>query len=50
MQYAVLTIEFISKKYGVTGERLNALSRLHIRMAIMSSGYVQSEQVLIDLD
>lgn len=50
MQYAVLTIEFILKKYGVNGERLNALSKQHIRMAIMSSGYVQSELVLIDLD
>lgn len=50
MQYATLTINFILKKYGVNGERLNALSRQHIRMAIMSSGYVQSELVLIDLD
>lgn len=50
MQYAILTIEFILKKYGVNGERFNALSKQHIRMAIMSSGYVQSELVLIDLD
>lgn len=50
MQYAVLTIEFILKKYGFNGERLNALSKQHIRMAIMSSGYIQSELVLINVD
>ncbi|MFJ5563201.1 AAA family ATPase [Lysinibacillus xylanilyticus] len=50
MQYAVLTIEFVLKKYGFKGERLNGLSKQHIRMAIMSSGYIQSELVLIDLD
>lgn len=50
MQYVTLTIEYILKRYGYKKEQLNGLGKNHLKMAIINSGYIQSELALMDIE
>ncbi|WP_391205447.1 AAA family ATPase [Psychrobacillus sp. L4] len=50
MQYVTLTIEYIMKKFGYLGDNLSTLTKNQIKQAIINSGYIQSELILLDID
>ena len=50
MQYVTLTIEYILKNYGYFSENIQLLNKSHFKKAIINSGYIQSELVLLEFD
>ncbi|WP_036217490.1 AAA family ATPase [Lysinibacillus sphaericus] len=50
MQYVTLSIEYILKNYGFFGENVQLLNKNLFKKAIINSGYIQSELVLLDVE
>lgn len=50
MQYVTLSIEYILKNYGFFAENVQLLNKNLLKKAIINSGYIQSELVLLDVD
>lgn len=43
MQYITLTIEYVLRKFGIDGDKLNVITLANWREAIESSGYIEAE-------
>ncbi|WP_238651775.1 ATP-binding protein [Paenibacillus piscarius] len=43
MQYFTLSVEYVLKKYGIDGQALETLSKIHWEEAIRKSGYIENE-------
>ncbi|MGE7689831.1 AAA family ATPase [Lysinibacillus sp. NPDC097214] len=50
MQYITLSVEYILKTYGFFGENVQLLNKNLFKKAIINSGYIQSELVLLDVE
>ncbi|MCK1988215.1 ATP-binding protein [Lysinibacillus fusiformis] len=50
MQYVTLSIEYILKNYGFFGENVQLLNKSLFKKAIINSGYIQSELVLLEVE